>query len=222
MNFGNNTRLIIKNKIIKNNLIPYECAECNISEWNGQPLSLHLDHIDGDNSNNQLSNFRFLCPNCHSQTETYCGKNNKLKYGIKNQKISDGDLLELMKLSVRPTDALKAAGLAGAGNYTRIYRLAEIHNIEHMKKPTKKIYKLICKCCGVEFQTVTKKEANKLFCSRDCYSTQKLKSGALHGFSYEEIVTKLNELDGNYRQTGKFFGVSDNAIRKRLLKEETI
>lgn len=55
----------------------YECAEktCgNAGIWIGKPLTLQLDHIDGDNSNNQIGNLRFLCPNCHSQTETYGGK----------------------------------------------------------------------------------------------------------------------------------------------------
>ena len=50
---------------------PYMCDECGISEWNTKPLTLELDHIDGDVSNNELSNLRLLCPNCHSQTSTY-------------------------------------------------------------------------------------------------------------------------------------------------------
>lgn len=52
-------------------LVPYECRECGISEWNGKPLTLQLDHIDGDRTNNALDNLRLLCPNCHSQTETW-------------------------------------------------------------------------------------------------------------------------------------------------------
>ena len=44
----------------------------------GQPAPLELDHIDGDHWNNELSNLRILCANCHAQTETYCGKNKNL------------------------------------------------------------------------------------------------------------------------------------------------
>lgn len=62
-------------KIIKYNLKEYVCECCGLSEWLNKKISLHLDHIDGDNTNNLLSNLRWLCPNCHSQTETYCGKN---------------------------------------------------------------------------------------------------------------------------------------------------
>lgn len=68
----------LKARIIKQKLLKYECVDCdNIGEWNGKPLSLHLDHINGINNDNRLENLRFLCPNCHSQTETYSGKNNK-------------------------------------------------------------------------------------------------------------------------------------------------
>jgi 5-methylcytosine-specific restriction endonuclease McrA len=68
----------IKNRIIKEKLIEYKCLECgNEGEYNGMALSLHLDHINGVNDDNRIENLRFLCPNCHSQTETYAGKANK-------------------------------------------------------------------------------------------------------------------------------------------------
>lgn len=51
------------------------CSTCGLSEWNGSPITLEVDHIDGDSSNNTLVNLRLLCPNCHSQTETYRNKN---------------------------------------------------------------------------------------------------------------------------------------------------
>lgn len=54
--------------------IPYECGSehCSIvDKWNGNPLKLHIDHIDGRHWNNRKENLRFLCPNCHSQTETW-------------------------------------------------------------------------------------------------------------------------------------------------------
>ena len=69
------TRASVRKKIINDNLIPYECNECGIKDWKGKKLSLHLDHINGCNSDNRIENLRFLCPNCHSLTETYTGRN---------------------------------------------------------------------------------------------------------------------------------------------------
>ena len=51
------------------------CQECGINEWNNKNIVLECDHIDGDKSNNVLSNARLLCPNCHSQTSTFKTKN---------------------------------------------------------------------------------------------------------------------------------------------------
>jgi hypothetical protein len=53
----------------------YRCDICGLSDWQNKPITLHLDHINGDSDNNQISNTRLLCPNCHSQTDTWCGRN---------------------------------------------------------------------------------------------------------------------------------------------------
>jgi len=71
------------NSIIKSRFLTkvkeYKCSICGISEWNNAKIVLHLDHIDGDNTNNLIHNLRLLCPNCHSQTETYCRKTDSRK-----------------------------------------------------------------------------------------------------------------------------------------------
>lgn len=53
----------------------YNCSCCSISEWNGKSIVLEIDHVDGNSENNRPENLRFICPNCHSQTDTYKGKN---------------------------------------------------------------------------------------------------------------------------------------------------
>lgn len=63
----------LKPRLFAAGLKENRCEECNLGpEWLTRILVMHLDHIDGDNTNNELSNLRILCPNCHSQTPTYC------------------------------------------------------------------------------------------------------------------------------------------------------
>lgn len=52
-----------------------KCEVCGVSEWNGKPLNMEIDHIDGIHTNNSPENLRIICPNCHSQTNTYKAKN---------------------------------------------------------------------------------------------------------------------------------------------------
>lgn len=67
----------LKQRILNAGLFEDRCAECGLStEWNGKEIHMHLDHINGVSDDHRIENIRFLCPNCHSQTETYGGKNN--------------------------------------------------------------------------------------------------------------------------------------------------
>jgi len=108
------SRKDIKKYIISNGLIEYKCAEChNNGTHNGKPLVLQLDHIDGDNSNNELSNLRFLCPNCHSQTMTFCGHKNRIR--VKTYCSQCG-----CELSRKNKTSMCRACNAETGNYSKI------------------------------------------------------------------------------------------------------
>jgi len=65
----------LKLRLLAEGLKQHKCECCGISEWNGQPAPIELDHIDGNRYNNTIENLRILCPNCHAQTDTYRGKN---------------------------------------------------------------------------------------------------------------------------------------------------
>lgn len=66
----------LKQKLLKENIKENKCEICGLTEWLGKPLIIQLHHINGNNADNRLENLQMLCPNCHSQTESYCGKAN--------------------------------------------------------------------------------------------------------------------------------------------------
>ena len=65
----------LRKRLIKEGIKDEKCEVCGITDWNGMKLSFELDHINGDRTNHKLDNLRIICPNCHSQTHTYRGKN---------------------------------------------------------------------------------------------------------------------------------------------------
>lgn len=98
------------------------CANCGLSQWMGQLITLELEHKDGNNQNNSRDNLEGLCPNCHSLTETWRGRNKPSKNG--NNKVSDDVLLQLLLESANIRQALLKAGMAAKGkNYERAKRL---------------------------------------------------------------------------------------------------
>ena len=64
-------------KYLKEEYFTYECSICGISDWLGMPLTLQIDHINGNNRDNRFDNLRLLCANCHTQTDTWGNPNRK-------------------------------------------------------------------------------------------------------------------------------------------------
>ena len=65
----------LKNRLIKEGIKDWKCEVCDLEKWNNDWIPLELDHIDGNRTNHRLENLRMICPNCHSQTETFRAKN---------------------------------------------------------------------------------------------------------------------------------------------------
>lgn len=76
----------VKYRLVKAGLLKMECAGCGLGqEWQGKPLSLELDHINGKKRDHRLTNLRVLCPNCHSQTPTFRGRNKRASVAQKEE-----------------------------------------------------------------------------------------------------------------------------------------
>jgi hypothetical protein len=100
----------------------YCCAKCGISEWQGVPITLELEHKDGNNQNNVRENLEGLCPNCHSITDTWRGRNKPSKNG--KNKVTDEFLLQCLKETNNIRQGLLKAGIAAKGkNYERANKL---------------------------------------------------------------------------------------------------
>lgn len=65
----------LKKRLLKEGIKENICEECGIKDWNSKELEMQLEHIDGNPHNHLLNNLKMICPNCHSQTKTWCGKN---------------------------------------------------------------------------------------------------------------------------------------------------
>ena len=62
-------------RVLIENGVKYECKICTLDTWQGKPITLDVDHIDGNWKNCKKDNLRFICPNCHRQTDTFGGRN---------------------------------------------------------------------------------------------------------------------------------------------------
>lgn len=107
----------------------HKCENCGLEEWMGSPIALEIHHEDGDSLNNDISNLKLLCPNCHALTDNYRGRN--INKGSK--KVSDNELVQSLKDSPNIRQVLKNVGLtAKGGNYQRARELIFTYNIEHL------------------------------------------------------------------------------------------
>lgn len=108
----------------------HKCEKCGNTEWLNQPIILEVHHKDGDHLNNVLENLELLCPNCHSLTENWRGKN----IGAK-EVIDDETFVEALRNNKSVRQALIQLGLTAAGgNYARAYELITQYQIQHLMK----------------------------------------------------------------------------------------
>lgn len=107
----------------------HRCESCNMVEWMGVPITLELDHVNGNNQDNAKENLKLLCPNCHALTDTWRGRGKNT--GRKT--VSDGELVNALVLhDFNIRQALREVHMTPAGtNYERCYELIVQHKLLH-------------------------------------------------------------------------------------------
>lgn len=99
----------IKRRLIKEGILPAKCCICSIDSWNEMPLSLQMDHINRCDTDNRLENLRLLCPNCHSQTHNFAGRNKGTSVFSKRIKENKPAKIRVKTESVRDNRPLRSA-----------------------------------------------------------------------------------------------------------------
>lgn len=189
----------------------HKCECCGNKEQMGKEISLEVHHIDGDRLNNELSNLKLLCPNCHSQTENYCGRNIK-----RHKAVSDEEFVKALKTSKSIGEALGKVGINYIAKswYEKARELMLENEIEFPKKETiqkekngrKKRETKYCVKCGKELSSRTK----GTLCKECLYNLPYRRSKGL---------PERNQLEKDIRamsfsKVGEKYGVTGTSIRK--------
>lgn len=184
-----------------------KCEKCGRTEWEGQEIPLCVHHIDGDHINNRIENLQVLCPNCHAQTDNYCGKNK-----AKKNPITEEDFVEALKTSSSIRQALQKIGINYSAKYyyDKAHYLIDKYQITQLSKPStktvpkKKQKKEPNRCvdCGKIVDTRARR-------CEECNHKRQRKTK----WPQRDELKKLIRAQP-FSAIGKMYNVSDNAVRK--------
>lgn len=235
------TRAVIRKYIIRHNLIPYVCEKCgNDGNWQGQILTLQLDHRNGINNDHRLENLRWLCPNCHSQTETFTGRNKTDKEKVT---FTEEQAIQALKNTPNIHQATKYIGCSeGGANWCKLKAIKNKFNIiqeddinkssltetpigaRKKEKRKKKKEEKLCKNCGrplssdrCEICQICVHEKQK----RCEWPTKEVLKGKIRNKPFLQIAKEYNVSDNAIRKWCKSYGLPYRAsdIKKYTYEE---
>lgn len=187
----------------------WKCEKCGRTEWEGQKIPLCIHHIDGNHINNQIENLQVLCPNCHAQTDNYCGRNKN-----KRPPITDEQFVTALRQTTSIRQALQKLGINYAAKYyyDKAHQLIEENNIVQKPKKEKQQHRKITK--------KSKIEPNRCIdCGKTINNRSQRCEDCEHKRQRKTEWPQRNELKKLIRTQpfsaiGKIYNVSDNAVRK--------
>lgn len=179
----------LKNRLLKEKVKEYRCEKCGRTGWEGHPIPLELHHINGIKNDLRLENLQMLCPNCHSLTDNYRGKNiNKINKEETNIDLNESkkDEITLLVNNIKKDDQPKL-----------LKTKPKKHKIKQIN---------ICPVCGKEF---TSKKSDQKYCSQICYQEDTKGNRP----TLIQLIKDFKELK-SFVQVGIKYSVTDNAVRK--------
>lgn len=222
---SNYSSLLLKKRLIKEGILDYKCVWCgNEGIWNEKEVTLQMDHINGNRTDQRLDNLRILCPTCHSYTVTFRGKNMKINRTVENI-ATEEIIIDFSQESVFETINTKCNKCDNETKNDHLF--CSDCEIEVIKEYEKKVNngksqkaKKVVKNSTNQTRGVKHKKfcfdckkpispQSKNFCI-DCYNNRRAKSIPLKN----ELIDTLIKYNFNFTKVGKFYQVSDNTVRK--------
>lgn len=197
----NMTTFKLKLKLLATGVKEKKCEKCNLEIWNNLPIPLELHHIDGNSSNNDLTNLQILCPNCHAQTDNFRGKN---KRPSAKTNITDEQMIDVINSSYTRREALLKCGLSGKGGcYTRINRLLKENKASLLYSPT----------------PISEKSLKAIESIRSKYGSYKTMFSNKIDWPNKEIFIEMLK-NKSASQIGRELGVSSSSVRKHAKRND--
>lgn len=216
----------VKNTYIKKYLMQLDqrgdtCEICGIKEWMNKKIVMELDHINGIRTDNRKENLRFICPNCHSQTDTFRNKGGKSKYIVLDD-VHEETVVENVKNYTSLYKLVSSLGYSRTSkNYAKIYEIMAKHNLKFKENKLKTKNKKEIK---IKIEK-TKKENKCKFCDIKISSGAKMcrpcafKNSKNTKTEWPDLnILKENIYNHGFANVAKDIGVANITLRKYIKK----